>query len=58
MLIRTVLNVIQEAEQQIRLEEARTGSITIIKEEVHLRSVLQNKLKELNSMKTTQIMAK
>ena len=58
MLIRTVLNVIQEAEQQIRLEEAKTGSIIIIKEEVHLRSVLQNKLKELNSMKTTQIMAK
>lgn len=59
MLIRTVQHVIQEVDQQIRLEEARIGSTTIIiKEVVHLRSVQQNKLKELNLMKTILIMAK
>jgi len=58
MLIKTVHSAIQEVEQQIRLEEARTGTTTIIKEVVHLKSVQQSRLKELNSMKIILIMAK
>jgi len=59
MLIKTVHSAIQEAEQLTRLEEARTVTTTImIKEGVHLRSVQQSRLKELNSMKIILIMAK
>jgi len=59
MLIKTVHSAIQEVEQLTRLEEARTGTTTIIiKEVVHLRSVQQNRLKELNSTKIILIMAK
>jgi len=59
MLIKTVHSAIQEVEQLTRLEEARTGTTTIIiKEVVHLRSVQQSRHKELNSMKIILIMAK
>jgi hypothetical protein len=58
MLIKTVHSVIQELEQLTRLEEVRLGTTTIIKEVVLPRSAQQNRLKELNSMRTIPIMAK